>query len=393
MTAPFEAHLPTAQDFDTEALAAGIARWVEFETPSDRPDLIDLLLDHVEESFANLPVERRRIPARDGRGGQLVLRYAPPGTEGSPAVIMGHVDTVWDAGTLARRPVRREGDRLHGPGIYDMKAGSYLGTETLRRIAAEGIVPPRPVIVYLNGDEETGSLASRDTIEALAAAAAYVLIPEPSYEAPGTLVTSRKGWGRFRLTAHGVSAHAGGSLRDGRNAILELARHAVEIEGLNQTEAAATFNVGTFQGGTRTNVVPDLAVIEVDMRAEDNQTAERVVREMLARGAKGQDIRLEVEGGMNRPPFERSAAVARLFEATRALGAALGQELGETSRGGVSDGNFAAAMGKPVLDGLGCSGAGAHAVHEHILISTIAARAALMHGMLTSARFNALAVA
>lgn len=391
MTTKFEPDLPRAEDFDADALAAGIIRWVEFETPSDRPDMIDLLLDHVEESFEGLPVTRERIPARDGRGGQLILRYTPAGASGKPAVIMGHIDTVWDAGTLDTRPVRREGDRIHGPGIYDMKAGSYLGTETLRRIAARGIATPRPIIVYLNGDEETGSIASRDTIEALAAEAAYVLIPEPSYEAPGTLVTARKGWARFKLTAHGVSAHAGGSLKDGRNAIVELARHTVEIEGLNQVEAKATFNVGTFHGGTRTNVVPDLAVIEVDMRADDLPTAERVVTEMLARTAKGQDIGLTVEGGINRPPFERTAAVGRLYAAARALGAAIGQDLGETKRGGVSDGNFAAAMGKPVLDGLGCNGAGAHALHEHILFSTIAPRAALMHGMLTSARFNALA--
>lgn len=388
MSAIFETDLPLPASFDAEALAAGIARWVEFETPSDRPDLIDRLLDHVVDSFRGLPVAVERIAGRDGCGGQLVLRYAPAGAEGTPALIMGHIDTVWDAGTLDKRPVRREGDRLYGPGIFDMKAGSFLAAETLRRIAAAGIVPPRPIAVYLNGDEEIGSVTSRPKIEELSAQAAFVLVPEPSFEAPGTLITARKGWARFRLTARGVSAHAGGNLQDGRSAILEIARHIVEIEGMNATEAAATFNVGTVNGGTRANVVPDLATIEVDMRANDLETADRLVAAMLARTAKGRDIALEVEGGLNRPPFQRSAKVARLYEAARALGAALGLDLGETSRGGVSDGNFAAALGKPVLDGLGCNGAGAHALHEHILVSTIAPRAALLHGMLTSRAFN-----
>ena len=388
MPAPFENTLPKPDTFDAEALAAGIVRWVEFETPSDRPDLIDLLLDHVVASFAGLPVSIERISGRDGCGGQLVLRYAPAGAVGAPALLMGHIDTVWDVGTLEKRPVRREGDRIYGPGIFDMKAGSFLATEALRRIAAAGIVPPRPITVYLNGDEEIGSITSRAKIEELAAEAAFALVPEPSFEAPGTLITARKGWARFRLSARGVSAHAGGNRLDGRSAILEIARHIVEIEGLNETETAATFNVGTVSGGTRANVVPDFAAIEVDMRADDMETAEHHIAAMLARTPKGKDIAIEVEGGLNRPPFQRTAAVAKLCEATRALGRELGLELGETSRGGVSDGNFAAALGKPTLDGLGCNGAGAHALHEHILFSTIAPRAALFHAMLTSAAFN-----
>ena len=387
-----EEGLVRPEAIDPSPLVAGIVEWVEMETPSDRPDLIDRLLDHVERAFEGLPVERRRIPGRDGCGGQLVLRYAPDGVEGKPALLMGHIDTVWDAGTLAERPVRRDGDRLHGPGIFDMKAGSYLATETLRRIAAAGLKPPRPIVVYLNGDEETGSETSRATIEELAAGAAFVLVPEPSFEAPGTVITARKGWARFTLTAHGVSSHAGGNLADGRSAIREIARQILDIEALNETESAATFNVGTVTGGTRSNVVPAKATIEVDMRANDLPTAERLVTAMLARQPQGADITLEASGGLNRPPFVRSPAVARFYEATQALAAGLGLPMAETSRGGVSDGNFAAALGVPVLDGLGCSGAGAHAVHEHILVSTVAPRAALMHGMLMSPSFQEAAL-
>lgn len=211
----FENDLPRIGDFNAEALAAGIVSWVEMETPSDRPDLIDVLLDHVEASFEDLSVERWRIPGRDGCGGQLILRYAPAGSIGAPALAMGHIDTVWDAGTLAERPVRRDGDKLYGPGIFDMKAGSYLATETLRRIAAQGLVPPRPIVVYLNGDEETGSLTSRSMIEELAHEAAFVMVPEPAFEAPGTVITARKGWARFTIEARGVSSHAGATWRMG----------------------------------------------------------------------------------------------------------------------------------------------------------------------------------
>ncbi|WP_342643824.1 M20 family metallopeptidase [Rhodoligotrophos ferricapiens] len=381
-------NLPRPASFDTETLARGIIDWVEFETPSERPDLIDRLLDHIEAAFEGLPVAIRRIPGRDGCGGQLILSYAPDGVSGKPALLMGHIDTVWAAGTLAERPVRREGDQLFGPGIFDMKAGSYLITETLRQIAKAGLRPPRPITVFLNGDEEIGSPTSRATIEELSAGAAFVLVPEPAFEAPGTVITKRKGWGFFKMTAYGRSSHAGGNLRDGRSAIREIARQILEIEALNDSETTATFNVGTIKGGTRVNVVPAEATIEIDMRVDDEATAQRMLAQMLSRQPHDPDIRLTVEGGMNRPPFERSPAVMRLYEATCALAAELGLPMAETSRGGVSDGNFSAALGLPVLDGLGCNGAGAHAIHEHILVSTIAPRAALIHGMLMSRAFQ-----
>jgi glutamate carboxypeptidase len=301
---------------------------------------------------------------------------------------MGHIDTVWEAVTLARRPVSRDGDRFYGPGIFDMKAGSYLATESLRRIAAAGLVPPRPIVVFLNSDEEIGSGTSRDTIEELSREAAFVMVPEPAFEAPGTVITARKGWGRFTLKAFGRSSHAGGNLADGRSAIREVARHILDIESMTQTETHATFNVGTVRGGTRPNVVPAEAVMEIDMRADDLETAQRLTAAMLARRAYDPDVRIEVDGGINRPPFERSPAVARMYEGVVHLAEELGQPMAETRRGGVSDGNFSAALGLPVIDGLGCNGAGAHAVDEHILVSTIAPRAALFHGMLMSRTFQ-----
>lgn len=385
-------NLPRVNDFDAEALIGGITEWVEMETPSERPDLIDRLLNHVEAAFERLPVSRERRPGRDEFGGQLILRYAPEGVVGKPALLMGHIDTVWETGTLQARPVRREDGKLYGPGIFDMKAGSYLATETLRLIARKGLVPPRPITVFLNSDEEVGSPVSREIIEALCRESAFVLVPEPAFQADGTVVTARKGWGRFTLSTHGRSAHAGGNLRDGRSAIREIARHILEIEALNDTQTGATFNVGVVKGGTRLNVVPERATIEVDMRADDVVTAKRMVAEMKARTSHDPDVDLTIEGGMNRPPFERTPTVAKLYQAARVLADALALPLAETSRGGVSDGNFAAALGLPVLDGMGCNGAGAHAIDEHIALSTVPARAALMHGMLMSREFQTMAL-
>jgi len=376
-------NLRPVSDFDTEMLLAEILRWVSFETPSERPDLIDLLLDYVESLFEGLPVARQRILARGGRGGQLVLRYDPECSNAAPILFMGHIDTVWAAGTLDARPIRREGDKVFGPGIFDMKAGSCLATMTLLTLAREGIVPPRPVVVYLNSDEEIGSLVSRDTITELGREAAMIFVPEPSFERAGTVITARKGWGNFRLEATGVSAHAGGSLHEGRNAIREIARHVLEIDTLTRAEPNATFNVGTIGGGTRPNVVPQFCFAEVDMRADTQEDAERLTAKILGLEAYDPDVKLVISGGINRPPFQRTPEVVKLYEATKVLAESLNLPIDETSRGGVSDGNLVACLGKPVLDGLGCSGAGAHALHEHILASTVAPRAALMFGLTT----------
>ena len=386
------AKLIRPEDIDTAPLIAGLTRWVEFETPSERPDLIDLLLDDVQAGFNGLPVRLVRHPARDGRGGMLELHYTPNGSTGRPLVIMGHVDTVWAAGTLALRPVRRDGNAMFGPGIFDMKSGSFLATEMLRRLAATATALPRPVTVLLTGDEETGSHASRGMIEELARGAALVLIPEPSYGPDIGVVTARKGWGRFTMRATGLSAHAGGNLADGRSAIVEIARQIMDIDGRTDFASGTTFNIGTVKGGTRTNVVPAEAEIEIDMRVMTAAAGEAEVAAMLARRPITPGVTLVVEGGMNRPPYERTQAVERLYHASRTLAQALGLTLGEITRGGVSDGNLAAAMGVPVLDGLGCGGRGAHAVDEQIDLATLAPRAALIHAMMVSDEFQQLAL-
>lgn len=373
---------------DTDAVLAAIRRWVEVETPSDHPGGIAGLLDTVEEELSGLPVELERVAGRDGRGPHMVLRYDPDARGGATALVMGHVDTVWPLGTLARRPFRVEGDRVFGPGIYDMKAGAYLGVHAIRRLAEEGISPPRPVTMLLNSDEEVGSPTSRALIEELAASAAFVLVPEPAVGSEVAAVTARKGWARFRLVARGRPAHAGGNHAEGRSAVKEIARQILALEDMTDHSRGITVNVGVVRGGTLLNVVPAEAEIEIDVRVSSPEDGERMVDAVLSLKAFDPDVSVTVEGGMNRPPFARSHGGMRLYEAARSLAGKLGFALPQTMRGGVSDGNFTAAMGKPTLDGLGCGGHGAHAVDEHILRSTIADRAALMLGMLVSSDFQ-----
>ena len=380
-------------DVDVEAVLTGLLEWVGIETPSDRPEQINRLLDLAESEIAELPIGRRRVPGRDGRGDHLVLTYDPVGSSAAPVLVIGHVDTVWPIGTLAIRPVRREGDRVYGPGIYDMKAGSYLAWHALRRMAQRGAVPPRPVVVLLSSDEEVGSPTSRALIEELAGSAAFVLVPEPAVGPQAAAVTARKGWGRFAITVHGRPAHAGGNLAEGRSAIREIARHILELEALTDFETGTTVNVGVVSGGTLLNMVPARARIEIDLRVADEEAGRRLTDAILARRPFDPDVRLEIEGGINRPPFLRTPGVRQLFEAAAALAGELGFDLPETTRGGVSDGNFSAALGRPTLDGLGCGGHGAHAEDEHIRASTIAPRAALIYDMMLSAEFQSAALA
>jgi glutamate carboxypeptidase len=379
-------------DINVDEILKGLLEWVGIETPSSRPDQINTLLDVAERDLGDLPINRRRVPGRDGRGDHLVLTYNPAGSNEAPALAMGHVDTVWPMGTLERRPIRSEGDRLHGPGIFDMKAGSYLAYHAIRRMAVTGAVPPRPVIVLLTSDEEIGSPTSRALIEELAAGAAFVLVPEPAVGPDAAAVTARKGWGRFTMTAHGRPAHAGGNLSEGRSAIREIARHILDLEALTDPETGTTLNVGVVSGGTLLNMVPAEAHIEIDLRVRDEETGRRLTDAILSRRPFDPDVRLKIEGGINRPPFRREPGGERLFKAAAKLAGDLGFDLPETTRGGVSDGNFSAALGRPTLDGLGCGGHGAHAEDEHIRVSTIAARAALIYDMLVSIDFQNNAV-
>ena len=299
-----------------------------------------------------------------------------------PILLLGHLDTVWDIGTLRRMPFRIRNGRAYGPGVYDMKSGIVCGLWAIRALQALGIQPASPVRFFLNSDEETASVAFRRQLRAEARRARAVLVLEPA-AAGGALKTSRKGVGEFRIAVRGRSAHAGINPEAGVNAISELARQLLRIEALARPRRGLTLTVGTVEGGTRPNVVPEHASARVDvriLRLNDREAIERKVRGLKPIHPQA---RLVIEGGVNRPPMERRRAAA-LYRRARELGRQMGMDIQEASSGGGSDGNFTAALGVPTLDGLGGVGDGAHAAHEHVILSELPRRAALLAALLAT---------
>jgi glutamate carboxypeptidase len=298
-------------------------------------------------------------------------------------LLVGHTDTVHPHGSLQERPWRVEDRRIYGPGIFDMKANCALALEALRACAALKIVPRRPVVLLLTCDEETGSMTGRALVEEEGRHAESVLVLEPPASG-GRVKTARKGTGMYTLEAHGVAAHAGLEPEKGASAILEISRQIERVHALNDAARGITLTVGVVHGGTRSNVVPAEASAEIDVRFSTAEDAARIETGIRSLRSFDERVRLSVRGGINRPPLERTAKVAALYERARAIAAALDFELGEAQVGGASDGNFLTALGVGVLDGLGIDGDGAHATHEHIVIDDIAQRGALLAGLIAS---------
>lgn len=296
-------------------------------------------------------------------------------------LLLGHFDTVWPIGQLKTMPLKRENGRLYGPGIFDMKAGIALATLATRAVMAEGGLGQCQVVMLWTTDEEIGSTTSRALIEAEAKRSATVLVFEPSLPGGG-LKTSRKGVGQFEMCVRGVSAHAGLDPGKGISAVRELARQIIAIDDLQDPASGVTVTVGVIEGGTRANVVPAEARAIIDARAVTRADADRVERTMKALVPQIAGAQLTVTGGFDRPPLERTAAVAGLFAEAQAVARDLGLTLEEGSAGGGSDGNFTAALGVPTLDGFGAVGDGAHALHEHVEIDALVPRAAVIAGLL-----------
>jgi len=362
----------------SEDLLSELSSWVRLETPTTDPAAVNRLMDVAEAELARAGAALTRIPGRNGFGDNLIART--PG-EGPATLVAGHLDTVWSHGTLDAMPYQVNGEKAHGPGIYDMKAGSFLAFHAVRRILQQRVPTPRPIVLLLTPDEEVGSPTSRDIIEREAAQAAAVLIPEPA-GAGGACVTARKGVGRFVMRIEGVGSHAGGAFLDGASAVVELSHQILALHGMVDVDAGITLNAAPVWGGTRPNVIPPEAGCEIDLRVNSIADGERMEQAILGRRAVMAGCRVNVAGGMNRPPFAENAAIRSLYETARAIAGQVGIALPKQHRGGGSDGNFTAAMGIPTLDGLGCTGSGAHASHEHILWRDLAPRAALMAGLL-----------
>ncbi|MEZ5288384.1 MAG: M20 family metallopeptidase [Vicinamibacterales bacterium] len=347
------------------------------ESPTDDKAAVDRCGHTLAARLEDIGATVSRVESSTA-GDHLVARV---GTGARQILLLGHFDTVWPIGQLARMPLRREDGRLHGPGVFDMKAGISLAMLATRALLA--VAPPEDVAIAMlwTTDEETGSHTSRALIETEAAHSDAVLVLEPSL-AHGALKTARKGCGQYELIVHGVSAHAGVDPRKGVNAIRELAHQVLAVDAVRDLDRGISVNVGLVAGGSRANVVPDYATATVDVRAATMADADEVDRKMRALRAMGEGARLEVTGGFNRPPMERSAGVVRLFELARAVAGDMGVALEEGATGGGSDGNFTAALGVPTLDGLGAIGDGAHALHEHVELAALVPRAALIAGLL-----------
>jgi glutamate carboxypeptidase len=351
------------------AMLAALERLVAAESPSLDKARCDACADEIARLFQQrlgVAAIRHRRP---DSGDHLELRI---GAGSAPIVLLCHHDTVWPEGTLERLPFRVDGDRVTGPGSYDMKAGIVEAA-----FALEQARPRRPVVVLSTSDEEIGSASSRALIEETARHAVAVLVLEPAASG-GAIKTERKGIADFVLEVDGRAAHAGTEPEKGISAIEELAHQVLALRLLADPVSGTTINVGVVQGGTRPNVVPAQARAEIDVRFTRASEADRIVAAIQGLRPQLAGARLRFSGGVDRPPMERSPGVVRLAQLTQALAADVGFTLSEASVGGASDGNFTAAMGVPTLDGLGPDGGGAHADAEHLLLESWLQRTLLL---------------
>ena len=303
------------------------------------------------------------------------------GSGAGQILLLGHIDTVWPVGQIERMPIRREGDRLYGPGVFDMKAGIAIGMLAAAAVTRTEAGLGRRVVLLLTADEERGSGSSRALVEAEARRSDAVCVLEPALPG-GALKTRRKGAGEFELAIRGVSAHAGLEPEKGASAISELAAQIGALDALADPARGVTVNVGLVEGGSRPNVVAEDARAVVDVRVQTAEDARRVGAAIRQLQPRDRRISLALSGGFSRPPLERTTGVARLYGMARDVARALGRDLREGAAGGGSDGNFTAALGVPTLDGLGAVGDGAHALHEHVDVAQMPWRAALVAGLL-----------
>ena len=359
-----------------------LGRLVQIESPSDDPAGLARLADEIASLFEAFGTIEQLAPNGVERGPHLRASVEGADSGAPKAVALCHFDTVWPKGTLERIPFSVDADGVaRGPGCFDMKGGIVGLYFALKALRERGLQPRRRLEILFTSDEEVGSPTSRALIEQTArdAALAYVLeSPLPG----GTLKTARKGTGDYLVRVTGRAAHAGVEPQKGISAIDELAHQVIALHALNDYAVGTTVKVGVVRGGSRPNVVAAEAQAQVDVRVQTLAEAERIDRAIRGLQPRLAGAVLDVDGGLNRPPMERSEAMARLFERARQIAAAMGVDLREGSTGGGSDGNFTAAIGIPTLDGLGPEGEGAHAAHEHVLTESLPRRAALVAGLL-----------
>jgi glutamate carboxypeptidase len=367
---------------DSDAILGNIRNIVEIESPSRHAAGVNRVLETIARSFEGTGAASERELTADSFSDILLVRCDP--TRNEPGIlVLSHMDTVHPVGTLASKlTYRREGDRVYGPGIYDMKGGLMLAVEAFRRIAQARRRTKLPITFLFTPDEELSSPVSRRVIEREARGQRYVLVTEPARDG-GKVVTERKGIGVFVIRTRGRPAHAGGDPDKGRNAIVAMAEIVLAINGLNDPRRGITTNVGLIAGGTARNTVAEECMIEVDLRFCDPANASEMEAKLKALKSSRPDIKTTVTGKITRPPFVRGRGVDLAFDKAATVAKEIGFNLKRAPRvGGGSDGNFTVAMGIPTLDGLGVDGDGAHTNHEYMLFSSIEPRTRLLQGLM-----------
>ena len=371
--------LRQAVEVQADWMARTLRALVEAESPSDDKAAVDAVA-RLAAGFAEACGGRVKLHKQKHFGNVLEVRFGPARGRRKPILLLGHLDTVWPLGTLKTMPWREAGGRFYGPGVLDMKAGVAMALAAIRALGQVGI--SRPVTLLLNPDEEVGSPASRPITERLALASSAVLVLEPAQGL--ACKTARKGVGDYHLHVTGVAAHSGVDFERGHSAILELARLIEKVAVFTDLRIGRTVNPGVISGGTRSNVIAEHAYADVDVRIVRASDAAKVAK--LFRGLRCADpaCKLEITGGLNRPPMERKPGTVALYRQARKLAAELGFTLDEAATGGGSDGNFTAALGVPTLDGLGAVGEGAHAAHESVVVEHLVPRTALLAALLAT---------
>lgn len=358
-------------------MVAEIERLARMESPSDDKSAVDRCGEVLTRQLTGIGARVERLRRREA--GDHVR--AELGSGDRRVLLLGHFDTVWPVGHVERMPVCHEGDRIFGPGVFDMKAGIVLAMTAVRALQKTRVLKTLRVVMLWTTDEEVGSGSSREVIEDEARASEAVLVLEPPLPG-GALKTSRKGCAGYEVIARGVAAHAGIEPQKGASAVQELALQIPRINALQDVPRGLLVNVVQAWGGARSNVIPDEAHALVDIRVPSLAAWEEVNAAFAALVPVGPRTSLECHGWFDRPPMERSDGVTRLYDQARDVARQLGKDLREGGTGGGSDGNLTAALGVPTLDGLGAIGDGAHAAHEQVVISELPWRAALLAGLI-----------
>ena len=363
---------------DAELIASAIADWASIESPSYDPFAVNQMMDVASSTMETLGATVERTPGADGYGDVVTARFSWGSTPG--ILVLGHLDTVHLVGTLKESlPIRRDGDRLYGPGVMDMKGGMYLSVHALGHVLEKQSALSVPVTFMFIPDEEIGSPSTRKLIEAEARKSRWVLVPEPAHDEK--LVTGRHAFLRFTLTVFGKAQHAGVAQGAGRSAISAMARLITQIEALSDIEREITYRVGVVSGGDFVNVVPTQCQAQVLCVAPTANAFHEIRQQMDALDTGDPELRVEVDAGPVRPLFKPTAGTLALYEIAASVAAELGLNLDHGQFGGGSDGNFTGALGIPTLDGLGVHGKGLHTKSEHIYVSSLVPRAQLLAGL------------